>query len=246
MDASFDDAPVGDSAVVILTSERTYLASEPDDGLLTFMALKEADPQVAEDACVELHRRHARLFAGWCSKSRFETFGASAEDWVSETFVRALDRASSFSCDASLPAETKTKLVQGWLFSILEHLFLDRCRQEAREKRLRDADVDGEWLENLPGPVEAEDSGDIVPTGRKALVVRFIEGLNENDRKLLLITGQYYDVNLKRVEIPRNVREAVYSELGVTEGSLRVRRNRLLNRLKHFILENDQTNTPKK
>jgi len=248
MDASFDDAPEVESAPVILTSARPHLANEPDDGLLTFMALKEIDPQMAEDACVELHWRHSRLIAGWCSKRRFETFGEAVQDWVNETFARAYDKAGSFSCDGNLPSETKTKLVQGWLFSILEHLFLERCRREAREKELRDSDVNGEWLENLPNPapVEPEAGAEPVCTGRKALVVQFMEGLAEDDRKLLVITGQYYQVKLKRVEIPREIRKAIYSELGVTEGSLRVRRNRLLNRLKDFILENEQTSTLKK
>jgi DNA-directed RNA polymerase specialized sigma24 family protein len=248
MEASFDDAPEADSTPVILTSERPHLAGEPDDGLLTYMALKEIDPQMAEDACVELHKRHSRLIAGWCSKRRFETFGEAVQDWVNQTFARAFNKAGSFSCEAKLPSETKTKLVQGWLFSILEHLFLERCRREAREKKLRDSDVNGEWLANVPNPsqIEAEDDGESVSTGRKALVVRFMEGLVEDDRKLLVITGQYYDVKLKRVEIPPDIRHAIHSELGVTEGSLRVRRNRLLNRLETFILENEQTITVKK
>lgn len=248
MDASFDDAPEADLTPVILTSERTHLAGEPDDGLLTYMALKEIDPQMAEDACVELHRRHSRLIAGWCSKRRFETFGETVQDWVNQTFARAFAKAGSFSCEVKLPSETKTKLVQGWLFSILEHLFLERCRREAREKRLRDSDVNGEWLENLPNPaqVEPDTDGESVSTGRRALVVRFLEGLAEDDRKILVVTGQYYDRKLKRVEIPPDIRQVIYSELGVTEGSLRVRRSRLLNRLKDFILENEQTITVKK
>ncbi len=72
---------------------------------------------------------------------------------------------------------------------------------------------------------------------------RFIDGLNNDDRKLLLLTGQYYDPRLKRVEIPHEVREGMYSELGVKEVSLRVRRKRLLDRLKEFIIEIEQEST---
>lgn len=247
MEASFDDEVQSGSAPVILTSERPHMVNEPDDSLMTFMALKDEDLELAQDACVELHRRHSRLFVDWCMKRRFETFGEAVEDWVNETFARAYDKAHMFTCDSKLPTETKTRLVRGWLFRILENLFLERCRNEAREKRLRDVEFDEAELENLAGAEQDShaDGQPSIPTGRKALIARFIDGLGNDDRKLLLLTGQYYDPQLKRVEIPREIREVIYSELGVTEVSLRVRRKRLLDRLRDFILEKEQERTTK-
>lgn len=244
MEASSDDEADSGPAPVIITSERPALVNEPDDSLLTFMALKDQAPELAQDACVELHRRHARILVGWCMKRRFETFGEAIEDWVNETFARAYEKAHKFSCDPKLHAETKTRLVRGWLFSVLEHLFLERCRDEAREKQRRATDVAEDEFENLGGVVETSDADcqPSIPTGRKALVARFLESLGNDDRKLLLLTGQYYDSQLKRVEIPSEVREAIYSELGVTAVSLRVRRMRLLNRLRDFILEEEKKN----
>lgn len=245
MDASFDDEADSALAPVIATSGRPALANEPDDSLLTFMALQDQDPELAQDACVDLHRRHARILAGWCMKRRFETFGEVVEDWVNETFAKAYEKAHKFRCDPKQPAETKAKLVRGWLFRILERLFLERCRAETLEKKLRNTEIAEAEFENLGGAVEdsAPSDSDCQPsvsTGRKALVARFVEGLNNDDRKLLLLTGQYYNSQLRRVEIPSEVRESIYSELGVTAVSLRVRRTRLLNRLRDFILEEEK------
>src|SRR5262245_1886125 len=100
-----DDPPPAVRRSSVVSSDPA-LELEPEDGLVTFMALKDEDTDMAQLACQELYRRHARFLLGWCLNNRAETFGKAAEDFVNMAFLKAYDKAGTFVCPADLDEDT--------------------------------------------------------------------------------------------------------------------------------------------
>ena len=218
------------------------LEIEPDDGLITYMALKDEDEELAKRACQELHRRHARLLWGWCLKNRAETFGDSAEAFVNAAFIKAYESAHTYTPQSGVSAEVRRRQVIRWLFRLLHNTFLDGRRAEMREPFLRSDDTNDGLLFDWPQPAEIESLSDI-SARRKNLVLNFIEQQDATDQAILKVTAQYWSASAKKTVMPEHVRKAVCRELGLTENSLRVRRTRALDRLKDFILQNEKQTT---
>ncbi|MGD0262430.1 MAG: sigma-70 family RNA polymerase sigma factor [Verrucomicrobiota bacterium] len=216
----------------LVTACQTGLDGETDDGLVTFMAFKATDEETALKACEELHRRHARFLLAWSLKHRKETFGESAEAFVNATFFRAYKEAEGFVCT---DPKQGTDQVLAWLFRILKNLFLDSLRAERRRPLVRCSDEEAAWLEAIEE--KRQKAADEVPTGRKAAVLAFLETLTPKDREILTTTAEFWDSDKGESVLDDEVREGICREYGMTQSSLRVRRNRLIARAKAFILE---------
>ncbi|HEY5297272.1 MAG TPA: hypothetical protein VIK59_05060 [Verrucomicrobiae bacterium] len=241
MDTSVDADNPSPALPVLLANCDPILELESDDGLVTYMALKDEDAALARRACEELHRRHARFMLGWCLNNRAETFGSSAEDFVNIAFRKAYDKADTFICPVDANVETKRRKVKSWLFLILYNTFLDSRSAEIREPISRsDEDEDG-LLFDLPNPNEELNTSNVSPE-RKTLVWKFIEKQELVDQAILKVTAEYWSPSVNKTVLPDHVRKALCGEFGLTENSLRVRRLRLLERMKNFILENETQN----
>ncbi len=214
----------------LVTCSHPELERESDDGLVTYMAFKDTDEELALKACEELHRRHARFLLAWCIKYRQETFGESAESFVNAAFLKAYREAEHFVCTD--PSQS-TAQVLAWLFRIMKNLFLDSLRAENRRPAVRCSDEDTEWLENIEEKRQA--TAEQVPTSRKAAVLRFLETLSPKDREILTVTAEFWDPENGESVIDDDIREGICREYGLTESSLRVRRKRLRDQAKAFI-----------
>jgi RNA polymerase sigma factor (sigma-70 family) len=216
----------------LVTRWHTGLDREPDDGLVTYMAFKATDEELALTACDELHRRHARFLLAWCIKYRRETFGEPAESFVNATFFKAYREAEKFVCTD--PSQS-TDQVLAWLFRIMKNLYLDSLRAEKRRPLVRCSDEEAERLEEVEE--RQQEAADQVPTGRKAAVLKFLETLSPQDREILTATAEFWDPDKGESVIDDDVRDGICREYGLTESSLRVRRKRLRDRAKAFIQE---------
>ncbi len=243
MEAEPDDEPFHDPESVpgVVTRCHPELDGEPDDGLVTYMAFKSTDEELALRACEELHRRHSRFLLAWCIKHRQETFGDAAEDFVNQTFLRSFREAEGFVCTDRTKG---TEQVLAWLFRILKNLYLDSLRAEKRRPALRNADGNAEWLvEIAENRVHVLDQ---VPTGRKALALEYWQSLPARDRELLTVTAEFWDPAKGEPDIDADVRKGICREYGLTECSLRVRRKRLKDRGKAYIQERETIKETKK
>lgn len=240
MEPSLDDdlGPAFEPAV--LTNRQPDLESEPDDGLITYMALKDDDLGLAQRACEELYRRHARTLIGWCLKNRAETFGKDAKDFVNATFLKAYDKAATFKFSTGATLEVRRFKVRRWLFQILYRLFLDGRRSEQCEPILRSDDNEDGLLLDAPNPETEPNTSDVSPA-RKNLVLKFLQSVEPIDKAILKATAQYWSSISGKTVVPRHVRQALCREFKLTENSLNVRRFRALNNLKQFILENERS-----
>lgn len=234
------DQLAGESGEVrLLANRQPALEVEPEDGLVTYMALQDEDFELAQKACEELYHRNARLMIGWCLKNRAETYGRDAKDLVDEAFLRAFRSAPSYRSPSDLDVDGKRRHVVAWLFKILRNVYLDSRKAELREPFYRDdrEEADG-LLINTPEPEPFQDPTPVSPE-RRNLVLRFIEEQNERDRAILKATGECWSAAAGETVLPADVRDNLCAEFGMTANSLRVQRKRLMEKLRLCIIQKE-------
>lgn len=243
-DADPEDLPGGQGDIRLLANRQPDLEAEPEDGLVTYMALQDEDFDLAQRACEELYRRHARLMVGWCLKNRAETYGHDAKDLVDEAFLRAFRSADLYRSRAGLDADGKRRHVMAWLFRILRNAYLDSHKAEEREGLVRDDSEDADcFLEQVAEPEQPQDSNRISPQ-RRNLVLQFIEAQNERDQAILKATGECWSAAAGETVLSDDVRDKLCEEFGMTPNSLRVQRKRLFDKLRLFISEEETKISP--
>lgn len=238
-DTDPEDLPGGQGDIRLLANRQPDLEAEPEDGLVTYMALQDVDLDLAQRACEELYRRHARTMVGYCINHRKETYGRDAQDLVDETFLRAFRHAGTYRSKAGLDANARCRHVLAWLFRILDNAYLDSRKGEMLEPMVRDdrEETDG-LLKMAAEPEERPDAGRVSPE-RRNLVLRFLDALDGVDKAILIATAESWSPTAAQTVLPRHIRRSLCEEFGLTENSLRVRRFRVLEKLRLFISEEE-------
>lgn len=243
-DADPEELAGGPGEIRLLANRQPDLEAEPEDGLVTYMALQDEDFDLAQRACEELYRRHARTMIGHCIKNRRETHGRDAQDLVDETFLRAFRYAGSYLSKTDLDANGRRRHVIAWLFRILYNAYLDSRKGEMLEPLVRDdtEHADG-LLENAAEPEERPDAGRVTPV-RRNLVLKFFDTLYGADKAILIATAECWSPTAAQTVLPAHVRRSLCEEFGLTENSLRVRRSRLIEKLRLFISQQETKTSP--
>src|SRR5450759_1004725 len=78
-------------------ASRIDVSRDDDACLLFYMGEAGSDRVLADAALREFIKRHWKIVIGFCRTKRYETFGKSADDFVSATFQRAYKFANRFS-----------------------------------------------------------------------------------------------------------------------------------------------------
>jgi RNA polymerase sigma-70 factor (ECF subfamily) len=152
------------------------------------------------DAWERLYRRaHQRLFA----YARRRLPADAAEDAVSETMLRAINRIDSFTWRGAG--------FDAWLYGILRHVVLEAYRRNGHERHALEAPV-----EHVPGPLDG-----IVERERGAQVRAAFDRLPADDQELLEL----------RVVAGLSA-TAVGAVLGRRPGSVRMAQSRAVGRLR--------------
>lgn len=246
MDPAAKAARAEPGELKLLTNRQPELEAEPDDGLVTFMALKDDDLDLAQRACEEVYRRHAHFLLAWCLKNRAETYGQDAKDLVQSALFRAFENAHQFQCPNGLDLDARRQRVRLWLFQILRNAFLDSRKSERREPFDRG---DHEGLEEVPAIAPAPANEDVKVTvsvsgRRRSLILQFIETLEGVDKAILIATAECWSPTTSQTVLPRHIRQSLCAQFGLTENSLRVRRFRVLDKLRLFISEEETKTSP--
>ncbi len=186
-----------------------------------------------QEACAVLFQRHSREMASWLEFKVKNLLNQPTEHFVNETFLRAFKAASKFRLPATTPPDKVTTVVKRWLYKILKNVWLDSFRAHEDEKG--EIDESGEPVFVLCDPASHEPP----PSRRITLVQSFLANLEQNERVLLTMTGSFYDLEKKCVQIPDDIVVPLCKAMGLTRTSLRVRRSRLMDDLKAYILANE-------
>jgi hypothetical protein len=156
-----------------------------------------------------------------------------AEHFVNETFIRAFNSAKNFILNPATPPAKVTMVVKRWLYNILRNVWIDSFRSTPSQSGKPDTKGEGVFVLCDPAAQQA------TPSRRLLLVENFLASLQEDERVLLTMTGSFFDLTKNCVEIPDDVVEPLCRAMGLTRSSLRVRRKRLLEDLKNYIVANE-------
>ncbi len=157
------------------------------------------------DAWERIYRRaHPRLFA----YARRRLPADNAEDAVSETMLRAINRIDSFTWRGAG--------FDAWLYGILRHVVLETYRRNGHDRQAHEAPV-----EHVPGPLDG-----IVESERRQQVRAAFDRLPPEDRELLEL----------RVVVGLSAAD-VGAVLGRRPGSVRMAQSRALGRLRSAYRE---------
>lgn len=220
------------------------LDHDDDSYLLLYMADSASNRELAEAAFTAFVGRHWDMLMGFCHQQRFETFGDNAEAFVNATFLKAFKYANSFKPPSKGSEEDTRQKVQNWLFTILEHLFLDARRKLLDEIKARKPINDKEPsepiaqaetyedIENLPKETKRQ----AISARRRTLMQHFMSELSERDRAILIQTQDYIDPGTRKTEPSPEELEALGLQFGIPSDHIRVYRKRILDRLQVFII----------
>lgn len=171
-------------------------------------------------------------------------FGETADDFVNATFIKAFDRAETFTCPTGTSAEEQKKRVIGWLFTILENLLRDSFKAEAREREFREHNVDVAEVrtdERFEFPLD-QDSELPQLSPRAALAARFLkEELNEEDADLVRLSANLFDFARNEPVFDSALLKGVCERMELTPSGLRSRRKRIFERLRQYIDQHESS-----
>lgn len=175
---------------------------DADEPALRFLVARAA--QCDADAWEHLYRRsYARLFA--YARRRLDS-DAAADDAVSETMLRALDRIGAFTWQGGG--------VDAWLYGILRNVVRETYRRDNRTRTMWDMPERADPADGGPGAA-------IVAQEARAELRAAFELLSPDDREILEL----------RV-VAKLSAEGVAIATGSTAGAVRMAQSRALNRLR--------------
>jgi len=210
------------------------------------MALKDQDENLAMQACHELHRRNAGFLLEWCSTKAWAIYGADAEDFVNDAFLRAYDGAASFHGNSKWSREQSQTKVRFWLMRILRNANIDRYRAQADERSARSRRAKGTLPDELRSDDQLIEVASQSPTSATELPIsaevtraaeQVLEGLSPIEQRIVQTFIEFYNPVTQEVEVTPEVRKGICREFKISESSLNVYRMRIRDRLRKKITE---------
>ncbi|MFO0551944.1 MAG: sigma-70 family RNA polymerase sigma factor [Polyangiaceae bacterium] len=217
------------------------LEQETDAALLGHSARARADGIGPASRAAEavFYRRHVRYLYGQLEKRKDKLLalaGLTAEDLVQETFLRAFERAHTFTevAESSLDAHGAdpayvTARTRAWLGRVASHLLADHMN------RLREVSA-SPYLERLS--VEEPEPPTPAAAARVALVSEGLSQLSERERDILHITSLYKQVGEEHGRLPNSVAQDLSRRWNTNNDNIRAIRARAMKKLKAFLTSN--------
>lgn len=206
------------------------LETESDAALLQRVANRARSPEQARAAEGVFYQRHVRFLYGVLLKRKehlLAAAGLNAEDLVQETFLRAFQRAHTYTeAPAGRSAEYMTARTRAWLGSVATHLLADHMN------RLREVSATP-YLERLS--VEDVDDAGSDESAAVALVSEGLELLSERERDVLRVTALYKQVGEEHGRLPNAVAQDLSNRWGTSNDNIRAIRVRAMKKLKEFL-----------
>ncbi len=201
--------------------------AKTDKELLEITAARDVR---AEKAFAEFYQRHSRYMYFVCKRDYANTLGEDgAEDLVQDTFVRAYEKAHTFSDDGITEPDKLTLRTHGWLRRIAANLFQDMLRREVsvpteplapeHEENIVDAQQDD-------GEQEPEDSAQM------KLIKQALAQLSEREQDIMRTVYQWYEKDKK---LPSHVIDDLTEKHKTTPENIRKILSRARKKIEEFI-----------
>lgn len=122
-----------------------------------------------EELYTEFHSRLLARCTALCGD------GATAEDLVQETFLRALTHMGDIQ-------DLSREQCQAWLYKTAQRLYIDHVRKAARETGSDPADLEATaFQEDFSAPAVGQLVGRLPPEEQAIFILRYFEGYNATE-----------------------------------------------------------------
>lgn len=200
--------------------------TEGDGELL--LLLSERGPQ-SQTAWNELYFRHVRYLFAVCTKAFFGLLRPEQiEELVQDTFIRAYDKASTFSFDLAVDKVGQQKAVRAWLGALSDSI----ARDYFRDQPMVDF-VDDETLESFADQSGSDNSGSTSET--QEVLEAAMATLNEREQQVLRATAFWFKPEATNQRLPNKVMKDLAADLQTSPSNIRQIRKRALAKFREFI-----------
>lgn len=181
------------------------------------------------------YQRHAPYVHRACTRAHSKLIGLDrVPDAVSDTFLRAYEKASTFSLVGVAP-DAQTRAVRGWLTRINENIVRDYFRNAPMVDFVAE-----ETLEAGEAAQKNEDGRSMPGTslsGHATLIELGLGTLSEREQRVLRETVFWYVDGAQQQRMPHAAMTRLATELGVTPSNIRQIRTRALGKLRQYVLD---------
>lgn len=201
--------------------------AEGDTELLLLMSNGGAQ---SETAWNEFYDRHVGYVHGACKRA-FPSIlrPEQIEELVQDTFIRAFQRANTFTSEPTLDTAGQRKAVRAWLGAISENIAHDYFREQPKVDF-----VDNEALETYAVQPTNDDSDDPA-SERLDLFEEAWATLNDREQQVLRTTAFWSKPGAKNQRLPNKVMEDLVADLNATPANIRQIRKRAVAKIREYM-----------
>jgi len=219
-------------SLAVKKQEEVTMEGETDEALLVYMGMREDDPSGAKAAWEEFFKRHKKYLYFIClrqsRKFNLPDPDEVAYDLVSATFCRAYEKAHTYNPLDNGNTEHMRRNVRAWLSKIAVNLFIDEGNQAKEHPKLIS-------LEEIPDEIEEVGTDCDYISPQRRLIDEALNALKDNERMVLLLSFQWYEIGKANQRLPNNVAAGIARTMDTTPENVRQLRKRALDKVKVFI-----------
>lgn len=227
------------------------MEDESDGSLFTYLVFIDSDPVEGNAALAELMRRYEAIVRRRCDRlcKRFPLLNVTGDELTNDTFLRAVQRAITYSPIGNEDASTDDRIryTAAWLLTIAQNLLYDVGRDVGRPRAFEREISEPEPLpaEDLAALLAAKNPEQLNSSDIPAIIQAF-EQLNEKSQIVIVWTldkrehsrgGRY----MNRGSVPELVKL-----LGTTEANIRQIRLRAMKKIGAYVAQARKTNRGRK
>ena len=191
------------------------------------MSLRDEDPAAAECAWAEFYRRHMEYLYGVCQRAYRDLVGdLGVEDLVQDTFVRAFEKAHTFSSRGVTEPERLRRLVRAWLGKVASNLFRQGM---LLSPKVDYTDEELQVASNVSDDPPAPDSPGVV------LAQQALAALTEREQHVLRVTAHWYRPGQKHQRLPNRQMAELAKALKTTPTNVRQIRHRAMAKIAAYV-----------
>jgi len=206
----------------------------PDDcELLCRMADHSSDLSARRDAWGVFYERHAPHVYRACARAHSRLIGIDGvPDAVSETFLRAYEKARTFELTGATPEDQK-RAVRAWLMRINENIVRDYFRNAPTVAFVDDSELEEPRNARNAGRTSSDGPVD----GRTRLIEEGLKQLSDREQRVLRETVFWYVDGARQQRMPHAAMERLMKELNTTAANIRQMRARGMAALRQYVLD---------
>jgi RNA polymerase sigma factor (sigma-70 family) len=213
----------------MLAKVSSTMESESDEALLFFMGMKDDDPNEARLAWAEFYKRHKKYLYFVCLKAcqMLSDPKEAAIDLQSATFQKVYDSAGTFDPLDNGDENHIRHRVRAWMGKIAQRLLIDSYRNDKEPQNL----VSLEELDTEP--LIYDEKPELSP--KIKLVRKALDTLNENEKMVILLYYQQYEVGKENQRLPNGVCDEIATTIGSTKENVRQIHRRAKQKIKEYL-----------